>query len=142
MNVSTEMKTKPARTGICHPSDSATALASTMPFRINDTAPAAIIAETSQRAGEQGFVNTIFKLRLRRWDETMNRPKPPARTNRNSLSSEKIPRKELKLWIPESLKRAGSELRPVSSRKARANASNKRLRRKKAKSARTLALSI
>src|SRR6266568_7006783 len=92
MKVFAETKTKPGRTGRCQPSENPTALARTMPFRSKDTATAAMNAETSHKAGEQGFVNTIFRLRLRRCEDNDKQSQTPGKERSNPLRSEKISR--------------------------------------------------
>src|SRR5277367_5491742 len=122
-------KTKPARTGTFHTSESTTVLPKTIPLSNNETIAADKIADANHIAGEQGLVNTIFRLRLRRCEEIMNSPRPPARKSRNTFRMEKICCRALKLCTPELLKRAGRELNPVNNRNASANAMSKRLRR-------------
>src|SRR5215469_342025 len=97
MKVSTEMKSSAARTGKCQTNDNTAALANTMQFNSSDTVTADQNTDTSQRAGGHGFVNTIFRLRLRRCDDMMNRPNPPAKKRRNTFKTSKIWCNELKL---------------------------------------------
>src|SRR5579864_2133109 len=96
-NVSPETKIKPRRTGTCQMTDNIVVLTRTTRFSSNDTITADRKAESSHKAGGHGLVNTIFRLRLRRCDEIMNRPRPAQRTSRNPLSSEKMSCKALKL---------------------------------------------
>src|SRR5260370_21304409 len=99
--VSTEMKSKPARTGRCQAKDMTTALARTMRLRSSETATADANADSSHTAGEQGFVKTILRLRLRRCEETTKRPRPAAKKSRNPFMVEYISCNELKFWTPQ-----------------------------------------
>src|SRR4051812_43101443 len=74
--VSIETKSNPCRTGRCQISDIPMELPSTIRFRKREMAADDRNAEKSHTAGGHGFVNTIFRLRLRRWEEMMNRPNP------------------------------------------------------------------
>src|ERR1700691_532496 len=114
INVSREMKTNPARIGTCHQHDNATAPPTTMRLSNSDIATADKKADASHTLGGQGFVNTIFRLRLRTLEEIINRPKHPANKRRYRLSVEKIPCRVLKAWTPESVKRAGRHCKAVN----------------------------
>src|ERR1700730_17747178 len=95
--VSADTKTNPIRTGRCHKTDSSTPLPKTTMFRNSDIAAADRKAESSQTSGGQGFVNTIFRLRLRRCEETTRSPIPAERIKIKKFRVETICCNELKL---------------------------------------------
>src|ERR1700733_6770361 len=129
MKLLVEMNINAERTGTCQITDKTTVLARIRPFRTNETSTADTNADPSHTLGEQGFVNTIFKHRLRRCEEITNSPTAPARNNSIPLSSEKMPCRLLKLSTPDSEKMAGNALRLVSRTHKIANAKSRRLRR-------------
>src|SRR5271169_6320106 len=108
MKLSVEMKTKAARTGTCQIKDKIAVPPRIRLFRNKEISTADKNADPSHILGGQGFVNTIFKHRLRRCEEITNSPMAPARKRSIPLSSEKMPCKVLKLSTPESEKIAGN----------------------------------
>jgi hypothetical protein len=68
--------------------DKPTALAKTTRLRNSVTATADRNADSSHTAGEQGFVKTILRLRLRRCEDTTKRPRPATKKSRNAFMVE------------------------------------------------------
>ena len=108
-NVCADTKMRPTRTGRYQNTDKRRLPLKVTRFKTCDTRAPASEAETSHSPGGHGFVNTIFRLRLRRWEDMISEPIPAARISTNALRSESISRNELKLCTPEFMKIGGSD---------------------------------
>src|ERR1700723_1567916 len=97
-----DKNSSPARTGTCQHSDRAMVLSNTPAVSRKATKAAERNADASHNPGGQGLVKTIFRLRLRKCDETINRPRPPERISILKVKVSKIWRKVLKCSTLES----------------------------------------
>ena len=70
------------------------------------------------------YLNTIFKLRLRRCEEMISSPIPADRIRMKKFRVETICCNELKFWTPELMNSGGNDCKAVMRRNTSMNASN------------------